>query len=91
MVFKIFFVLAFAHINLINGFYAKTSSKQMKRKQFQFMVFKNSEHFSNQKILNFFLAISLNLVSRIVSKYVKFNLPKNLILSKQSLDFVSGI
>ena len=55
------------------------------------MVFKNSEHFSNQKILNFFLAISLNLVSRIVSKYVKFNLPKNLILSKQSLDFVSGI
>ena len=63
----------------------------MKRKQFQFMILKNPERFSNQNILNSFLAISLDLMSWIVSKYLKFNLPKNLILLKQSFDFVSGI
>ena len=58
----------------------------MKRKQFQFMTFKNSDHFSNQKIL-------MVLISRIVSNYLKFSLPKNLILSKQTFNFIlfSGI
>ena len=58
----------------------------MKQKQFQFVIFKNSDHFSNQKIL-------LVLILQIVSSYMKFNLQKNLILSKQtfSFDFVTGI
>ena len=59
------------------------SPKRMERNKVQFTILKNFEHFSNQKILNFFLAISLDLVSPIVSKYVKFNLPKNFILSMQ--------
>ena len=70
---------------------AKTSPKRMKQKQVQFTIFKNSEQFSNQKNWDFLLTISLDLMSRIVSKYTKFNLPKNLILPKQSFDFVSGI
>ena len=57
------------------------SPKCMERIKVQFTILKNSEHFSNQKILNFSLAISLDLVSPIVSKYVKFNLPKNFILN----------
>ena len=59
------------------------SPKRMERNKVQFTILKNFEHFSNQKILNFFLAISLDLVSPIVSKYVKFNLPQNFILSMQ--------
>ena len=47
------------------------------------MIFKNSDYFSNQKSLSFFLAISLDLISPIVSKYVKFNFHKSFILSKQ--------
>ena len=56
----------------------------MKRKQFQFVIFKNSDHFSNQKIL-------LVLISRIVSNYMKFNLPKNLILPKQLLILILSV
>ena len=40
------------------------SPKCMERKQVQFMIFKNL-FFLNQKTLNFFLAISLDLISRI--------------------------
>ena len=49
-----------------------------------FMIFKNSDHFSNQKIL-------LVLISRIVSNYMKFNLPKNLILPKQLLILILSV
>ena len=49
-----------------------------------FMIFKNSDHFSNQKIL-------LVLISRIVSNYMKLNLPKNLILPKQLLILILSV
>ena len=67
--------------------------KRMKWNQFQLMILKNSEHFSNQRILNFFLAILLDSISWIVSNYLKLNLPQNLIFSKKTFnfDFVSGI
>ena len=51
-----------------------------------FMIFRNSDHFSNQKIL-------LVLIARIVSNYMKFNLQKifNLAKATFNFDFVSGI